>query len=385
MAKKTNYEVNGYKYYKTTATIGKKTDGTRIVKWFYGKSKKEAEDAKAKYLANMSEQIDNKYKDIVFYDAFKDWLFNIKKATVKASTFERYEGIYRNYIINSSFARKTIENISSVDIQTYYNNLSKDGKTKSQISKLHKAISPFFVYCYNNRYIKFNPCVNLIIPKDTLINSKDNIDPFADFEIDCIKNVCTGDTISNIFYILLGTGLRIGELLALTKGDINFVKNEINVNKNIKKVKEFENEDNYKYKTILQPPKTDSSTRKVPFPDNLSTILLKQLKNQELVYKNYGKEFNNSSLLLSTKILTYYDDANIRRAWQKLLEKANVRYRGIHSLRHTYATKLFQAGVPIKTVQVLLGHSDIRVTEGIYIHVMPSAKKNAVNSLNSLF
>ena len=184
---------------------------------------------------------------------------------------------------------------------------------------------------------------------------------------------------------MLGTGLRIGELLALTKGDINFVKNEINVNKNIKKVKEFENEDNYKYKTILQPPKTDSSTRKVPFPDNLSTILLKQLKNQELVYKNYGKEFNNSSLLLSTKILTYYDDANIRRAWQKLLEKANVRYRGIHSLRHTYATKLFQAGVPIKTVQVLLGHSDIRVTEGIYIHVMPSAKKNAVNSLNSLF
>ena len=385
MAKKTNHNVNGYEYYKTAATIGKKTDGTRIMKWFYGKSKKEAEEAKSKYLANLNEKIDNKYEDIVFYDAFRDWLFNIKKDTVKASTFERYEGIYRNYIIGSPFAKKQVENISSVDIQTYYNQLSKSGKTKSQISKLHKALSPFFSYCFKNRFIKFNPCINLVIPKDSIISSKDNIDPFADYEIDCIKNVCSGDTISNIFYILLGTGLRIGELLSLTKGDINFVKSEITVNKNIKKVKEFQTEDSYKYTTILQPPKTDTSIRKVPFPENLSAILINQLNKQETIYKNFGKPYNNSALLFSTNVLTYFDDANIRRAWQNLLELAGVRYRGLHCLRHTYATKLFQAGVPIKTVQVLLGHSDIRITENIYIHVMPNAKIDAVNKLNSLF
>lgn len=60
-------------------------------------------------------------------------------------------------------------------------------------------------------------------------------------------------------------------------------------------------------------------------------------------------------------------------------------YRKFHALRHTYATKLFEAGVSIKTVQELLGHSDISITANTYTHVMPQQKNNATEKINNLF
>lgn len=384
MAVKTNFNVNGNNYYKTSATIGKKTDGTRIIKVFYGKTKKDAEAAKAKFLEMLNDNIENRYEQVLFYDAFKDWLYNTKKLTIKPSTFERYEGIYRNYIINSPYANKTVDNISSNDLQAHYNNLREMGKSTSQISKLHKALSPFFIYCFQNRYIKFNPCLNVQIPKDNKINLNE-VNPLNELEIRYLKNICCNDNISNMFLILLGTGLRIGELLALTKYDINFITQTIMVNKSVKKVKQFDKSGTHKYTTILQPPKTATSVRQVPFPSNLAPVLNAQLKRQQQLYNAFGEPFNDNALLFSTSVLTYLDDANTRRSWQHFLDKANIPHRGIHCLRHTYATQLFHAGVPIKTVQTLLGHSDIKVTERIYIHVMPNAKLDAVQSLNSLF
>lgn len=385
MAKKTNTNINGKDYYRVTLDIGKRADGTRIRKQFYGKSKSEAEKLRNEYLKNTSDGIENKYENIIMEDVFKEWLFNIKRSTIKPSTFERYEGIYRNYIVNSPLAYKLIDKISSQDIQQYYNKLHSDGKSHSAIDKLNKLINPFFTYCVRNRFIRFNPCDNVSLPRNDKIYTDKSIDPFTNKEIETIKETCTADnTMTNIFYILLGTGMRIGELLALTKGDINLDGSTIRINKNIKRVKLINKDGSYNYNIILQTPKTGTSIRTIPFPDNLKDIIVNQLEKQRAKYIIKGKEFDNTALLFSTSLLSYYDDGNIRRWWKKLLDNANVRYRGIHSLRHTYATKLFEAGVPVKTVQVLLGHSDIKVTTEIYIHVMPNAKKEAVDVLNNI-
>lgn len=59
-------------------------------------------------------------------------------------------------------------------------------------------------------------------------------------------------------------------------------------------------------------------------------------------------------------------------------------YRNFHSLRHTYATRLFENNVPIKTIQALLGHKDIATTMNIYTHVMPEKMTNEVQCLNKI-
>jgi integrase len=68
-----------------------------------------------------------------------------------------------------------------------------------------------------------------------------------------------------------------------------------------------------------------------------------------------------------------------------MLKRAGVEQRKFHSLRNTYATRLFEAGVPLKTVQKLLGHSSLTTTKKIYISVMPKEKYNVVDKLNAMF
>ncbi len=71
--------------------------------------------------------------------------------------------------------------------------------------------------------------------------------------------------------------------------------------------------------------------------------------------------------------------------YKRILTKAQVPYKKFHSLRHTYATRLFEANVPIKTVQKLLGHGDMSTTMNIYTHVMDNVKVEAVEKINDLF
>ena len=69
--------------------------------------------------------------------------------------------------------------------------------------------------------------------------------------------------------------------------------------------------------------------------------------------------------------------------WKKILTSNNIPYKKFHALRHTYATMLLSKGVDLKTVQDLMGHSDITITQ-IYLHVLPKTKTNAVNRLNNI-
>ncbi|WP_251861839.1 tyrosine-type recombinase/integrase [Clostridium sp. Marseille-Q2269] len=71
----------------------------------------------------------------------------------------------------------------------------------------------------------------------------------------------------------------------------------------------------------------------------------------------------------------YLDTRYLVKRYTKILKDAKIPYKKFHTLRHTYATRLFELGVPIKTVQTLMGHSDIKTTMNIYTHVMPEEKK----------
>ena len=83
--------------------------------------------------------------------------------------------------------------------------------------------------------------------------------------------------------------------------------------------------------------------------------------------------------------LSYIYNRNLLRAWKRTLNRADVRYRKLHNIRHTYATKLFEAGVPLITISRLLGHHSIEITAKIYVHVMPKEKVDAAQRLNYLF
>ncbi len=386
MAVKTNYEKNGNNYFRITALIGKKADGKPIRKEFYGKSKKEAETKKNEYLKGLNLGLNSNFNEITLGELIKVWLFEVVKIYASHSTMDRYEGIYRNYVKETTLNNLKLNSIKPLTLQRHYNKLYyEDKKSISVIKNLNKFLKTFFNYAIKEDYMLSNPCVRVTMPVEkTVIDEEKDIDPFTLEEIEKIKKTAK-NYMRMIFLLDLGTGLRKGELLALTPADINFEKEEIYINKSLKKIKVFDNETKYHYETAIEVPKTKNSIRIVPIPKKLIPILKNYIIEQKEKYLSNGLILKENSLIFTTDSCTHIDGVNMLKAWKRLLKRAGVRYRRFHNVRHTFASQLFYAHVELKTVQMLLGHSNINITSEIYIHVLPQSKIDSIEKINHLF
>lgn len=373
MAKKTNYTKNGIEYYRITKTIGHKEDGTPVKKEFYGNSKSEAEEKANKYINDLKNGLIQNAENYTVSQLMKIWLFDFlhNSVSIKPSTFQRYEGIYRNYVKSSTIAGTKITKLNSVQIQNYYNDLSKD-KSYSQISTLNKVLKVFFNWCYKDGYIIKNPCSNLTLKgnKTDIINNKiKEVKILSIKEINTIKNYIKGTDFELLFLLDLGTGLRLGELLALDWEHINLKEKELKVDKSAKEVYIYDSFDKKHIETIIQTPKTRHSIRTVPIPSSLIDTL--------------NKKENKEGYLFLDKQGNLLKGKNVSSEWTKILKKCNIPHKKFHSIRHTFGSILLQKGVDIETVAELMGHTAISITQ-MYMHSETKIKSNSVNKLNSI-
>lgn len=388
MGRKINCVKNGKEYYRVTVSIGRDSNGKLIRKEFYGSSKKDAENKRDEYLDNIKKGLNVDYKNIVLGDLMHSWLFEIVRVSnrIKPSTFQRYEGIYRNYVKNSDIYGLRISNLKTIHIQRYYNSLYTKGKTSNVIKNLNKLLKNFFNYATDEGYILKNPCSGkrIVIPGETETQEK-KIEVFSDKEINTLKVALKGHRLKFLILLALGTGLRQGELLGLKWSDIDINNKQLKVERSIKQVNIISADESKEYKTIVQSPKSKNSIRTVPIPSNLILELKEHRKLQKQEKLKSGNSYNNTDYVFTTEVGNTMNARNITKSYKRLLKKAKIPYKKFHSLRHTYATKLFEVNVPLKTVQMLLGHSDISITANIYTHVMPKEKIKAVEKLNNLF
>ena len=175
---------------------------------------------------------------------------------------------------------------------------------------------------------------------------------------------------------MLTTGIRVGEALALRWSDISFDKKLMRVNKNLALVKKRDTEKTKnlrKYIFIEQNTKTKNSNRVIPLSDAAITYL------QELFKITGGFD-----VVLANKNGSYVLHKNLDRTYKRILDNAGLNKTGIHTLRHTFASKLFRSGVDIKTISEILGHSDVGVTSDIYIHIIQEQKMRAINMMDTV-
>ena len=373
MARKYNYEKNGIQYFRITRTVGYKEDGTPVKKEFYGNSKSDAEEKANKYLNDLKNGLIESAENYTVAQLMKIWLFDFlnKSASIKPSTFQRYEGIYRNYIKKSPIAGTKIPKLNSIQIQKYYNDLSKD-KSYTQINTLNTILKVFLNWCCKNGYLIKNPCLNLNLKgnKTDIINQKrKDVEILNQKEIKFIKEHIKGTDFELIFLLDLGTGLRLGELLALDWEHINLRSKELTVEKSVKEVYIYDNADKKHIETIIQTPKTRNSFRTIPIPSSLIDILNNMPKKKGYLFLD--KQGN----LLKGK--------NVSSKWTKILKECDIPHKKFHSIRHTYGSMLLQKGVDIETVAELMGHTAISITQ-MYMHSETKIKSKSVNKLNSI-
>jgi integrase len=278
-----------------------------------------------------------------------------------------------------------VYDIKPLTLQRLYNDMDKMGLKKTVIPRVNRLLCAFFNYALLQGYIVKNPTYKLTIPtKKEYESSARCVAPFTNEEINLIINNAKG-LYKFLFKLAFATGLRRGELLGLKVKDLDLINNEIHVVHALKDVKSFEDSNKYVYKRVLEQPKTKSSIRIVPIPSAIISDLKKYLNEQKEKCMSLGQPYNDECFLFTNKFGRTINSSILQKAWIYTLEHAGVERRVFHNTRHTYATKLFEQGVPLKTVQVLLGHANIAITSAIYTHVMPREKEMAVDRLNFIF
>ena len=166
--------------------------------------------------------------------------------------------------------------------------------------------------------------------------------------------------------LCLYTGLRIGELLALTWSDIDFEKSILSVTKTC-----HDGNENGKHIRIIDTPKTENSRRQIP----LSKALVKMLKDMK---KKSKCEFVIADGEKPVFIRSY------QRTFELLLKKLKLPHKGFHSLRHTFATRALECGMDVKTLSEILGHKNPTVTLNRYAHSLLEHKTAMMNRLGKL-
>ena len=368
------------KGWRASITIGRDANGKLKRKEFTGKTqadvKKKLEEYKKEMLLGTVSNDDK----ITVSEWYYTWLFDYRIKDLKPKSFEKYEGIYRNYIKDSELGKVKLKDLRTTHIQRYYNKLqNQDNKPPSTIRGINTRLKPCLGEAEKQGYINKNYCKMVTLPKN---NATKDIQVLSQTDQQRFIEAIKGHKLEMLFLIALSTGLRLGELLGLKWSDIDFNTGMLTVNRTLSRVK---NQDTGKYEVIEQIPKTKNSNRVIPIPSNILTKLKDHKKIQSKRRLFVGEAYINNNYVFTDDMGNPIDDKRPGRNLKSILTKLDINHIKFHALRHTYATRLFEANVPPKTVQVLMGHYDISITMDIYTHVMEDTKLEAVEKLNNIF
>ncbi|MBY0757451.1 tyrosine-type recombinase/integrase [Clostridium sardiniense] len=350
---------------------------------------------------NTVKELDKKIKDLTyeldhgvqsnkecFENFFESWLFEVNFVNKKPSTKERYEGLYRNYIKDSSISDINIKDINQTDIQKYYNALIKKGISVNTIKQINKIIAPSLRYAYNNNLTIKDFTRAIVLPtekEEDKLKRTNRINPFTLEEQQLFIGAIKGHKFEMLFITALNTGMRRGELLALTWNDVDFNNNTISINKTANYTTTVSKNGRGNGEIFVQTPKTVSSIRTIPIP-----VFLKDKLKQYKIYQSKNRlrlanMYHSNRLVFCNTYGKYLDVGNIRKEFIKILSDNNLKARKFHDLRHTFATRLFELGENPKKVQTILGHSNISTTLDTYTHVLESSKESISSKLDDLY
>jgi integrase len=367
--------------------IGKYPNGKPKRKSFYGKTRTEVKRKLGAYMEQHNRGIKVEVADHTnFGEYVLSFLELYKKPTLSLRTYEDYKKIINGHII-PKLGDYYLPDLDADAIQEFYLGLknikNKETLAPATISKIHTIINQTLNNAIEKRLISWNP--DKITKRPPVKNRKgeampdDSLDKF----LDAIDKLI--DRWKAIFYLLLGTGLREGEALALKWPDLHLEKEGeeyVDVSKSLSVTKA----EGLKEKS----PKNKASNGQVPLPKMAVEALKQHKKSQLALAMKRGPKFQNKTpdghpiYVFASKAGTHTWPRNLARKYYEVLDNAGIPRIKLHSLRHTFATKLIEEGEDIRVVQELLRHADIRTTGNIYSHVTPKTKKRASNKMEDI-
>lgn len=296
---------------------------------------------------------------------YKYWIA-VKEKTVRLNTLDNYIDRYR-VNIEPVLGQKLLRDVSTIDCQRVLNRMADEGYKNTSIMQAKATLHNMLDYAYQNNVLSKNPCTKVV--QYNIGEKSSNREALSIDEQRKILKAISGNKYEKQYRFALQTGLRAGEIIGLEWKDVDWKNKTISIERTCR----------YKYKLKewrIGEPKSRNGKRIIPLTEEAMEILNEQkridhsLKMIELKWKDTiflrpdGKPANNTEL--DIELYT-------------VCKKNGLSKISMHILRHTFATRCAEAGMIPKTLQMILGHSNIATTMNIYVHATEDQKKKEMN------
>ncbi len=349
------------------------------------------------YSSNLSDLInqmeDTKYqmkhgfycrpKEIRVNEWFNTWMDEYKSLQCKSQTVRLYRNNYKRYI-QEPIGKKKVTDVKPAVLQKIINGLHKSGYSRAIITSVQTIIKGMFLQALRDGIIINDPAKNLTLPKfrqktklERRVMSKEEMDIFLQYAED--------SAYYDYYRLALCTGLRINEAFALQWDDIDWKRKMIC----IKGTLVYESGQGVRKDST----KTAAGFREIPMIDASETLLKalrkKRAKTRILLGTNWKEREGLEDLVLFNAFGSSICDTNVRKDINRIVKQINqdgIKFAHItpHTFRHTFATRGLEAGIPLKVMQTILGHSSLSMTADLYSHVLPDTKAEEMKKLQGI-
>ena len=299
-------------------------------------------------------------------DAWFDYWIGIKKQTVRPNTVRNYSERYERNI-KGVIGNKLLTDVKPIHCQKIFSDMADEGYKTTTIYQTRIALYNMFEFARENDVLIANPCKKSL--KSDMGKPSDKKEALT---IDAQKKfleAVVGYSYENQYRFVLQTGLRTGELIGLKWSDIDFENRTMKIERTM--------EDRYKVgEWRVGPPKSKSGYRTIPLTDEAICILENQRsKNKSL--KLVPMEWKDIVFLCRKG--TPVKNSTYDTGLFKYCDRVGIPRFSMHVLRHTFATRCIEGGMKPKTLQKILGHSNIGITMNLYVHITEDEKHREID------
>ena len=331
-------------------------------------SEKEARKVMHRLINDMEQNKIVKKNHKTVEEWMEEWI-TLYLPNVEETTRVGYKTKLRCYI-KPALGDILIYSLRADHVQKMVNDMQARGLSPKNIRDTFNNINAAMKKAVVLRYIPFNPCEGVVLPKLKKYRAK----VYDNQMIHTLLDTASGTDM--YLPVLLGVtvGLRRGEMLALRWDDIDFKTNTIKVRSNMV---------NGENGIIIKAPKSEAGIRDIKVGDEV----MAELKKARLKYMEDALTstiFQNLNFVIRQEDGSPLHPDSMTRKWSRFLKDNNLPHIRLHDLRHSNATALIQAGVNPRVVQQRLGHSDVNITLNTYTHVLPEMDVDAAEKLDAI-
>ncbi len=340
-------------------------DGRKKYHSVYGHNYREVREKMAALAAEQNSGV--KSCALTVGELMEIWLRD-KRQGWKESTYACYKQLIARHI-SGSIAERQAESFDSLSFRRYLDSIRK----KSDGSKISAAylncIGTVIRQAFSYVAAEYQYKLPLLSGKQIKETEKRTELP-ADKDIEkLLQYLYANAEDSTCLGILLAyyTGIRIGELCALTWGDIDFDEGVLKISKNMQRVKDFGQAD-FETSIKIQTPKTATSKRHIPLPEVLLSLLRE-------------KRQSAGQYLIEGKRCAFAETRTVQYRFAAILKKCGIAHFKFHMLRHYFASLCIRRGCDVKSLSEILGHANIQITLNLYVHSTMQQKRLLMNKV----